>query len=534
MMGAIIEFWNDNPRLRSRVVMTLVAGMVVLAAVQFQSVMAQVERVSQADTSDSSWPPSQLQAELFKFDLALKEFVVSGHNRSNLDARVDLLATRVQPVMQLSFAWPEGTRQEITSIRDTIDRWATQVHGLPQSPEAAREAMLRVSMEVEKVRPNLQKLTLLVHELQSLDADEKRHDLVRTFRSLAATVGILGLGALAVMIILFRRYERENTLTRRLEELNASLEVKVVERTRQIQEQKELLQRILAASPVGVAMQDLNEHHTVFINQRMKQSLGVKGANSLLALRNYLVDPAVVDRLAGALARNETIDDLEVEVRGVSGSFFGLISARRINLEGRAVVLFWLYDISARKTLENRLRSLAQQDSLTGVLNHGSFRESLNTSLQDCQANARELSLILLDIDHFKTINDRFGHAVGDQALKSLVAVLRRELSDSDLLGRLGGEEFGIVMDGVGRAEALLIAERLRQSVDSPAAAGDMPTFTVSMGVAVLEKADTAASLMLRADAALYQAKRNGRNTVEFSDRNASGDADPVSHIVDL
>ena len=125
---------------------------------------------------------------------------------------------------------------------------------------------------------------------------------------------------------------------------------------------------------------------------------------------------------------------------------------------------------------------------------------------------------MLLDADHFKSVNDRYGHPVGDQALQALAIIGRRLLREVDLFARIGGEEFAILLPQTDHAAALNVAERLRQAIiDQPIVTEDGPLrLTVSLGLASLGSAPADLDeLLRRADVALYQAKQNGRNRVE-------------------
>jgi diguanylate cyclase (GGDEF)-like protein len=130
----------------------------------------------------------------------------------------------------------------------------------------------------------------------------------------------------------------------------------------------------------------------------------------------------------------------------------------------------------------------------------------------------QSLAVLMLDADHFKSVNDRFGHNGGDKVLRSLVFSIRATLRDSDLIGRVGGEEFVVLSPGADMASAMLLAERVRSTVEQTPLVidGQSLTLTVSVGVAVaaLNESDGTA-LLKRADAALYGAKRAGRNRVE-------------------
>jgi diguanylate cyclase (GGDEF)-like protein len=166
--------------------------------------------------------------------------------------------------------------------------------------------------------------------------------------------------------------------------------------------------------------------------------------------------------------------------------------------------------------LGDELRRLATLDSLTGTRNRGSFLGELERALSTCRRRGEPLALLALDLDHFKDVNDSAGHPVGDRVLSTVTRKLEGALRASDVLGRIGGEEFAIAAPGADRAAAAVVAERIRRLVEEA-----RPDFysraplTVSIGVAVTRTADdSAGSLMQRADAALYEAKRTGRNRV--------------------
>ena len=154
-------------------------------------------------------------------------------------------------------------------------------------------------------------------------------------------------------------------------------------------------------------------------------------------------------------------------------------------------------------------------DSLTGVKNRSAFDSNFSRDVEYSHRKASELSLIVLDIDHFKQINDNYGHIVGDNVLRQLAQCAEKTIRSSDALYRYGGEEFVIVLNGTDEDGALLLAERIRQNVEEMAidSLKDV-NITVSLGVAVLAENENAAHLFERADEALYRAKREGRNRV--------------------
>lgn len=167
--------------------------------------------------------------------------------------------------------------------------------------------------------------------------------------------------------------------------------------------------------------------------------------------------------------------------------------------------------------LNEHLNRLARTDSLTGCASRRHFQACLETELVRAGRYGRECSLLLIDIDFFKQINDRHGHAAGDEALRHFVQIVRQQLRSQDELGRLGGEEFAVLLPETGLANAIAAAERIRCAVEAaPLRFGGVQIpLTASFGVACRESpAESADALLQRADTALYAAKSGGRNRV--------------------
>ncbi|MES2536475.1 MAG: GGDEF domain-containing protein [Pseudomonadota bacterium] len=171
-------------------------------------------------------------------------------------------------------------------------------------------------------------------------------------------------------------------------------------------------------------------------------------------------------------------------------------------------------------TMMTRSEHAANRDFLTGAWSRRAFFELAERELSRARRTGRKLSLLLLDVDHFKSINDNFGHAGGDQVLMDIVLRADMAIRDIDYFGRVGGEEFAVLLPETDRTAALLVAERLRATlersgtVDRTKDAPGIATYTVSIGLAVLRDSESFQDLMMRADAALYKAKASGRNTV--------------------
>lgn len=168
---------------------------------------------------------------------------------------------------------------------------------------------------------------------------------------------------------------------------------------------------------------------------------------------------------------------------------------------------------------QGRLERLASRDELTGAYNRRRFLEKANAEFARCRRYRKPLSVLMIDLDHFKTINDSFGHAAGDAVLKSIVTTIAGALRESDLLGRIGGEEFMVLLVETARDQAQTAAQRLLQAINQLKVkeAGETVQTTASIGVSLMAPGDqTFDDLMKRADQAMYQAKDNGRNRVEM------------------
>ena len=175
-------------------------------------------------------------------------------------------------------------------------------------------------------------------------------------------------------------------------------------------------------------------------------------------------------------------------------------------------------DISERKAMEEQLRDLAMHDPLTGLLNRRSFMDNMNSEYGRVKRHKDySASILMLDIDHFKKVNDTYGHAIGDELLKVFATTIADELRENDVFGRLGGEEYAILLPDTPLEGALRVAEKVRASVEAMRvdADGQNLAITTSVGVDRLRADDHRPDgALARADAALYTAKQNGRNRV--------------------
>ncbi|MDK8462394.1 GGDEF domain-containing protein [Marinobacter sp. SS13-12] len=191
---------------------------------------------------------------------------------------------------------------------------------------------------------------------------------------------------------------------------------------------------------------------------------------------------------------------------------------RAVEDNGELVLEGIILDISDRKALEDELSELAIRDPLTGLFNRREMARLLDEEIVRAKRYGRALSLLWIDLDHFKNINDDYGHAAGDSVLKATSGLLADSVRSVDVIGRFGGEEFVILLPEMDRSEASETAERLRGLIsDTPQPLGDGRTvpLTISIGAAVFpDNGADASALCAAADKAMYQAKSNGRNQV--------------------
>ena len=238
--------------------------------------------------------------------------------------------------------------------------------------------------------------------------------------------------------------------------------------------------------------------------------------------------------VAIVLAALHIVIGLVVLARALAWVFFpaerGLFAATPFNVAffltqlatdvGISVAFLALHAQRAAQELEEsrqQLEALASKDALTGALNRRTFFVQAEAEFVRSRRLQQPLGVLMLDLDHFKLVNDRWGHAAGDAALRHVVSVAGSRLREFDPVGRIGGEEFAVLLPGAAEEGARAVAERLREAVESePVVAGELSfPLTLSAGAAELSEADANLdALLARADEALYQAKRDGRNRV--------------------
>ncbi len=300
------------------------------------------------------------------------------------------------------------------------------------------------------------------------------------------------------------------------------LENMVHARTLELEERDEVLQSITNAAQDAVIMID-NQQNITFWNPAAVAMFGYTPEEATgNHLYNLLAPPNYLDAYRAAFTttpknENHALRGATTELHALrqDGSEFPIeISVSSVNLKNNWHAVAIVRDITARKLAEEQLKQLATTDPLTGIYNRRRFNEVMHAELARAKRYATPLSLIIFDIDHFKQINDQFGHPIGDQVLIQLSALVSNTLREADVLARWGGEEFTILAPNCDLQCGRRFAEKLRMLIETYKFT-DVSKVTCSFGITDYRENDDQSSLVKRADHSLYKAKQMGRNRVE-------------------
>ena len=264
--------------------------------------------------------------------------------------------------------------------------------------------------------------------------------------------------------------------------------------------------------------------------EEIQNALG-KGRIDLVLMDNHMPEKSGMEWLAEIAERQLTpvvmltgSGNEEVAVQALEEGAVGYLSKHKLSQEKLvnaidAALDKWTRLRQARADKEE-LERLANFDPLTRLHNRQAILGKLHELINRAKRYKEDFSLSMLDIDHFKRVNDRYGHLTGDEVLEKIAALISRNIRDTDIAGRYGGEEFIIILPLADLSSAMVVAERVRDIIANAKMkdpAGNVFTVTVSQGLSNWEPGEDAQSLVSRADEALYKAKENGRNRVEIS-----------------
>jgi len=297
-----------------------------------------------------------------------------------------------------------------------------------------------------------------------------------------------------------------------IEKLNASLEQRVVERTRELDQARRFSEQLVEVIPSPLWCKDLGGG-TRLVNRAFRALFGDQA------------EVPALDASDGALLEGRTaLVEFEAAFTDGDGGRHTVMVAKGALTEGDgapAGIVGVMTDISERKALERELTRLATTDPLTSAANRRHFLSQAEQEMERAGRYGRQLGVVMIDIDHFKAVNDGHGHAAGDAVLVAVAAACRSLLRDVDCLGRIGGEEFALLLPETSLVGASEVAERLRQAIAATQVTVGHHVLHVTASLGAAERRDDDAgfdALLARADAALYRAKASGRDRVELAE----------------
>lgn len=261
--------------------------------------------------------------------------------------------------------------------------------------------------------------------------------------------------------------------------------------------------------------------NVIYVNSRFKQMWRIDEEMKMVFDDRKLLD-SVVEQLVMPQTFLKEVENLyqsysefRDHLSFKDGRFYEFFTRPLIG-DGKLLGRLWSFrDITEQKKADEKLREMATTDGLTGLWNRRYFLDIVQQKLDLASHSNQIFSLLILDLDHFKKINDTLGHAAGDETLKQMASLMKNVLRDVDIPGRIGGEEFGILLPGTELKQAFLIAEKLRLAVENTAVYYDGQRINVKTSIGITayhERITSLDNLFKEADDALYQAKRKGGN----------------------
>ena len=524
----------SGPRTTYRL-LVLVVAMALGTSAALWWTLRQAQDLAQPHQQNDLWYISSVHNELARVSLLARQLRGREASAQDLTDRLDVLYSTLDTSgrgprvsTQLREALP-GTAQSLDELRTLVEQWSEQAiantpgssAARPQRATATPQAAVRVAEDISRqsdtLLERLRQAVATVHLFSNQQTDHARQQLHQRFIVLSVVLsGLLG-GTALLIAKLVKDARAATAASRRLAQTNRELEDLVARRTRKLEEGRALLGFILDTSPSDVLLTEVESGHVLFINHRLTERLGLKAAPKTLFLPDLLYDLDTRQRFMQTLDQYGQVDAMEAQI-GSQTPCWSSLSARLIDVEGQLAHLLWGFDISTHKALEAQLRELATRDALSGLLNRRAFMERSTALFDHCRRHGQPCTVLMIDIDHFKRINDLHGHQMGDTAIRACADAIGQALREADLLGRLGGEEFAALLPHASANSAQQVAERIRGAIAqlglvSPA--GEPVTFTISIGMATNERYHTGIEpLLADADAALYRAKATGRNKV--------------------
>ena len=276
------------------------------------------------------------------------------------------------------------------------------------------------------------------------------------------------------------------------------------------------LKALMASIQAGVMVIDVKKHRIVDVNEAAANLIGTPKEKIIGKECHEYVCPAEKGKCP-ITDLKQVIDNTERYLIGAEGKKIPILkTVVPITFKHHKYLLESFIDITERKLMEEELKRLATTDSLTQAYNRTMFEEVIKREIERAKRRKNPLSIVMFDIDHFKELNDTYGHNAGDYVLKTLTQIVKNNFRAIDYIVRWGGEEFLIIAPDTNLGGAEVLAEKIRKAIENYNF-DKVNQITVSFGVTQFKKDDTEDTLIKRADDALYKAKEKGRNRVEVT-----------------
>ena len=434
--------------------------------------------------------------ELLKEDpdfAVVRDGFIEGRNHpGDIDAMITLYRRfrHFEPVQQATFLWEraDGHIDDLATIAREL-----KAAGPVLDPAGRNEQVMRIT----RLNTTLGRLEDAISATLGEAQRAAQSILLAGMLSLAAVLLIAG-------IMVSQRFVAQN------EKLQETL-----------RESEAQLRHLIESAPMPLLIVRAGDQQMLYANERALQqfSLNVDSLQGR-SLADFHVDPEIRAALPAALSRHGSVRDYEVHLKDFNGrEFWLLLSAQPIRYGGIVGLLVALANIDDRKRMQDDMRKKAMHDQLTGLPNRASFVESLDRAVRKARRREGRFSVLFVDLDHFKEVNDTLGHAAGDLLLQGVSERLQGAVRESDLVARMGGDEFVVLIEEHrGAEEVMIVAQKILTFLERPLLL-DWREVNVqcSIGIATFpEDGEDAEALVKNADAAMYQAKERGRNNFQF------------------
>ena len=426
------------------------------------------------------------------FGVVRAGFIEGRNHPADIDAMITLYRRfrHFEPVQQATFLWEraDGHIDDLATVAREL-----KAAGSVLDPAGRNEQVMRIT----RLNTTLGRLEDAISATLGEAQRASQSVLLAGMLTLAAVLLVAG-------IMVSQRFVAQN------EKLQETL-----------RESEAQLRHLIESAPMPLLIVRAGDQQMLYANERALQqfSLNVDSLQGR-SLADFHVDPEIRAALPEALSRHGSVRDYEVHLKDLNGrEFWLLLSAQPIRYGGVVGLLVALANIDDRKRMQDDMRKKAMHDQLTGLPNRASFVESLDHAVRKARRREGRFSVLFVDLDHFKEVNDTLGHAAGDQLLQGVSERLQAAVRESDLVARMGGDEFVVLIEEHrGAEEVMIVAQKILTFLERPLLL-DWREMNVqcSIGIATFpEDGEDPESLVKNADAAMYQAKERGRNNFQF------------------